>query len=102
MKHQIIRILLALTLFFIWLGFHSMPALAASCYNVTCEGRYGCANYCYDQSISSPGTIANNSTVYTMMLAYVATPTRSCGIVSTSGPINIPISISSTNCTGAN
>lgn len=162
MKHRIVRILLALTLFFIWLGFHSTPTFAASCYNVTCEGlnpntmgcgadaqtsgsrkyvsdggtnqsfvetrksnacdakwtrttnksggyryaagslRYGCANYCYDQSISSPGTISNNSTVYTMMHAYVATPTRSCGVVSTSGPINIPISISSTNCTGAN
>lgn len=64
--------------------------------------RYGCANYCYDKSISSPAKISNNSTVYSMMHAPgAATPTRSCGIVSTSGPISIPISVD-ISCTGAN
>ena len=56
--------------------------------------RFGCSNYCYHHSVSSPGTIPNNTVVYTPMVAYAATPTRSCGIVSTSGPISIPISIS--------
>lgn len=64
--------------------------------------RYGCSNYCYNQSVSSPGTISNGSVVYTPMHAYAATPTRSCGNVSTSGPIAVPIGISSTFCTGAN
>lgn len=64
--------------------------------------RYGCANYCYNQSVSSPGTISNGSVVYTPMHAYAATPTRSCGDVATSGPIPVPIGISSTFCTGAN
>lgn len=64
--------------------------------------RYGCTDYCYNQSVSSPGTIANLSTVYTPMHAYVATPTRSCGSVSVSGPIGIPLAIYSGSCTGAN
>jgi hypothetical protein len=66
--------------------------------------RYGCSNYCYNQSISSPDPIASSGTigVYTPMHAYVATPTRSCGRVSISGPIAIPIGISSTSCTSAN
>lgn len=64
--------------------------------------RYGCSNYCYNRSISSPSTIANNLTVYTMMTAYVATSTRSCGVVSVNGPISIPPSISNNICTGAN
>ena len=162
MKHRIARVLFALTFVFTWLGFHSTPAYAASCLNVTCEGlnpstmgcatgavtsgsvkilsdggnnqsyvetrkssacdakwarttnksgayryaaaslRYGCTNYCYSQSVRSPGTIANLATVYTPMHAYAATPTRSCGAVSVSSPINIPLSISSSSCTGAN
>ena len=161
MKFRIVRMLLALTFVFTWLGYRSTTAYAL-CFNTSCEGlnpatlgcgadgvtsgsvkvlsdggnnqsfvetrksnacdakwarttnksggnryaagslRYGCTNYCNNQSISSPGTIANNTTVYTMMHAYVATPTRSCGVVSVSGPIGIPISISSTRCTGAN
>lgn len=66
--------------------------------------RYGCTNYCYNKSISSPQPIASSSTVgvFTVMHAYVATPTRSCGRVSLTGPIAIPIGISSTSCTGAN
>lgn len=47
MKHRIVTVLLALTLVFTWLGFHSMPVYAASCLNVTCEGlnpsTMGCA-----------------------------------------------------------
>jgi hypothetical protein len=162
MKLRMIRVLIALTFIFTWLGFHSAPAYAASCYNVTCEGldpntmgcgadavtsgsakilsdggnnqsfvetrksaacdakwarttnksggyryaaaslRYGCTDYCYNQSVRSPGTIANLATVYTSMHAYVATPTRSCGAVSVSGPISIPLPISSGSCTSAN
>lgn len=66
--------------------------------------RYGCTNYCYNKSISSPGPIASSSTVgvYTPMHKYVATPTRSCGSVSVTGPIGVPIGISSASCTGAN
>lgn len=64
--------------------------------------RYGCSDYCYSRNVSSPGTISNNSQVFTPMQGYIATPTRSCGIVSTSGPIPTPITISSTRCTGVN
>jgi hypothetical protein len=160
MKHRYVRILIALTLMFTWLGFRSIPASAAGlCKNTGCEGlnpatmqcpatrsgsvkvlpdgasivetrksgtsdcdakwarttnqsggsryaaaslRYGCSNYCYNQSVTSPGTISNGQVVYTPMHAYAATPTRSCGKVSTSGPISIPIGISDTYCTGAN
>lgn len=66
--------------------------------------RYGCANYCYSKNISSPQPIASSSSVgvYTPMHAYYVTPTISCGIVSSSGPIFTPIGISSSNCTGSN
>lgn len=64
--------------------------------------RYGCTDYCNNRSVSSPGTISNNATVFTPMQGLIATPTRSCGIVSLTGPIAIPISISSTRCTGVN
>jgi hypothetical protein len=64
--------------------------------------RYGCANYCYSRSVSSPGTIANNAAVYTSMIAYSTTPTRSCGKVETTGPISVPIALSDTYCTSAN
>jgi hypothetical protein len=64
--------------------------------------RYGCMTYCYSRSVSSPGTIANNASVYTSMIAYSATPTRSCGKVETTGPIGVPIALSDTYCTGAN
>lgn len=63
--------------------------------------RYGCSNYCYTKNVSSPGTIASGQVVYTPMHAYAATPTRSCGVVSTSY-IYVPISLSDTFCTGAN
>lgn len=66
--------------------------------------RYGCANYCYNQSISSPEKIASSSTVgvHTPMTAYSGTPTRSCGRVSMTGPIPTPIPVSDAECTGAN
>lgn len=64
--------------------------------------RYGCQNYCSNKSVRSPAAIANNTTVYTVMHAFVATPTRSCGAVSVSGPISIPIPISGGSCTSAN
>lgn len=66
--------------------------------------RYGCTNYCYNKSISSSQPIASSGTVgvFTVMTAYVATSTRSCGRVSLTGPIGIPISISTASCTGAN
>jgi hypothetical protein len=65
--------------------------------------RYGCANYCYDKSISSPDKISNNSVVYSMMAAYGNdTPTRSCGAVENSGPISIPISVNNNICTTVN
>lgn len=64
--------------------------------------RYGCANYCYSQSVSSPGTIYNTNVVYTPMHGLAGTPTRSCGQVGASGPIYTPISVSDTWCTGAN
>lgn len=64
--------------------------------------RYGCANYCYNQSVRSPGTITNGSVVYTPMHAYAATSTRSCGAISSSGPIPVPIGINASFCTSAN
>lgn len=64
--------------------------------------RFGCANYCYNQSVSSPGAFATGLSVYTPMTAYEGTPTRSCGSVAPSGPIGIPLGISDTFCTGAN
>ena len=160
MKYRYVRILIALTLMFTWLGFRSSPASAAGlCKNTTCEGlnpatmqcpatrsgavkvlpdgaslvetrksgtadcdakwarttnlsggsryaaaslRYGCSNFCNSQSVSSPGTISSGNVVYTPMHAFAATPTRSCGDVSTSGPIPIPIGISTSFCTGVN
>lgn len=64
--------------------------------------RYGCANYCYSQYASTPGSIASGQTVYTPMHAYAATPTRSCGDVEYTGPIYVPLSLSDTYCTGTN
>jgi hypothetical protein len=66
--------------------------------------RYGCANYCYNQSVSTSGLIASSATVgiYTPMVGLVPTPTRSCGRVSTSGPIAIPLAVSDGQCTGVN
>jgi hypothetical protein len=67
--------------------------------------RYGCSNYCYAQSVSSPGKVTNispNNQVFTPMQGLAATPTRSCGATSTSSQIAVPIGISSTSCTTAN
>lgn len=67
--------------------------------------RWGCANYCFSWNVSSPGTIANNAQVYTLMAApdvYVAPGAAAkvcinCGKVSTSGPISVPVQ---SPCTG--
>ena len=159
MKIRYIRLLLAITILFAWLGFRSGPALAAgNCKNQSCFGKnpntmgcpaytnggvkflpdgrstvetrisqpsdcdakwarvinysggnrytagsiwYGCSNYCYNISVRSPAAIASGQQVYTAMVAYAGTPTRSCGAVSTSGPIGIPININDSWCTGA-
>lgn len=60
--------------------------------------RYGCANYCYHQSVSSPAAIASGQVVYTPMKGPASTtPTLSCGKISTSGPISVPVT---TSCIG--
>jgi len=67
--------------------------------------RWGCANYCLNWSVSSPGLIANGSQVYTLMAApdiYVPPGAAgkvciNCGKVSTSGPISVPVM---SPCTG--
>lgn len=60
--------------------------------------RYGCANYCYSQNVSSPAQIANGAKVYTPMVGPDTTiNTLSCGKVSTTGPIPTPVT---TPCTG--
>jgi hypothetical protein len=63
--------------------------------------RYGCSNYCYARSVTSPALIANNEQVYTPMENEVQF-TESCGRVSTSGPISIPIPyyVGSPECAG--
>lgn len=54
--------------------------------------RYGCANYCYSQNVSSPAAIANGEQVYTPMVGPDSTiDTLSCGKVSTTGPISTPV-----------
>jgi hypothetical protein len=63
--------------------------------------RYGCTNYCYTQSASSPNTIAPNDTVYTPMNAYTATNTRSCGKVQASS-VSVPVAIDTKDCTLSN
>lgn len=92
-------------------------ALIENRYNTTCDAewerttnqsggnryaagsiRYGCANYCYAQSVSSPGAISNNQAVYTpMMGADSTTPAINCGAVGITGPIGVPVT---SNCTG--
>jgi hypothetical protein len=60
--------------------------------------RYGCANYCYSQNVSSPAPIANGAQVYTPMVGPDSTiDTLSCGKVSTTGPISTPVT---SPCTG--
>ena len=60
--------------------------------------RYGCANYCYHKSVSSPSQIGDGQQIYTPMIGPDSTiPTLSCGGVSTIGPLQTPV----TNpCTG--
>jgi len=63
--------------------------------------RYGCADYCYAQSVRSPAKIASGLNVFTPMKGPDSTtPTRSCGKLSDSGPISIPVSVNDTNCSG--
>jgi len=38
MKYRYVRILIALTLMFTWLGFRSGPVYALTCYGANCEG----------------------------------------------------------------
>lgn len=65
------------------------------------SSRYGCANYCYAQSVSSPAKIANQAYVYTPMVGPDSTIyTRSCGRVSDSGPIPVPIPVLESECSG--
>jgi hypothetical protein len=66
--------------------------------------RYGCSNYCASKYLASSSPIPSSGSVgiFTVMHAYVATPTISCGAVSTTGPIPVPLSLSSNNCTGSN
>jgi hypothetical protein len=91
-------------------------ALIENRYNTTCDAewerttnqsgssryaagsiRYGCANYCYDQSVSSPSAIANGQAVYTPMMGPDgSTSAINCGKVSTTGPIATPVTV---NCT---
>jgi len=57
------------------------------------SSRYGCANYCYHFSVSSPAKIAHGAKVYTHMVGPAdSTPTLSCGRVSDYGPISTPLS----------
>lgn len=54
--------------------------------------RYGCANFCYSWSVTSPAKIANGSQVYTPMIGPDnIIDTKSCGLVSILGPIGIPV-----------
>lgn len=53
--------------------------------------KYGCANYCYSQNVSTTGKIATGSLVYTPMKGPArTTPTLPCGRVSDS-VISVPI-----------
>lgn len=63
--------------------------------------RYGCADYCYAQSVRSPAKIASGLNVFTPMKGPDSTtPTRSCGKLSDSGPISTPVPVNDTNCSG--
>jgi hypothetical protein len=60
--------------------------------------RWGCQNYCLHWSVRTTVPIANGQRVYTAMLGPDATvPAISCGKVSTSGPISVPVT---SPCTG--
>ncbi len=92
-------------------------ALIENRYNTTCDAewerttnqsggnryaagsiRYGCGSYCYDQSVSSPGAIANGQAVYTPMMGPDGPISAiNCGRVSITGPIATPVTV---NCTG--
>ena len=63
--------------------------------------RYGCSNYCYDKSGSSPAKIATNGQVYTPMKGDTSIPSRACGRVEDSGPISIPVPVYDAYCSGA-
>jgi hypothetical protein len=49
---------------------------------VAASTKYGCSNYCYNQSIQSGGAVAVNVSVYTAMKGLIGTPVLSCGATS--------------------
>lgn len=63
--------------------------------------RFGCANYCYAYSVSSPAKISSGEQVYTPMAGNLDMPTRACGKLLDDGPIFVPIPISATYCSSA-
>lgn len=52
---------------------------------------YGCADYCYNRSVSSPYLIEHQQTVYTAMTTPRNKPVKTCGRVEVYGPIQIPV-----------
>jgi len=64
--------------------------------------RFGCANYCYHHSVSSPEKISAGEQVYTPMEGDQNVPTRACGKLLVGGPIPIPIPVSDSYCSGVN
>ena len=54
--------------------------------------KYGCSNYCYHFSVSSPDRIKHGRVVYTHMVGPASTtPTKPCGRVSMYGQIGTPL-----------
>ncbi|MCC6568526.1 MAG: DUF2690 domain-containing protein [Anaerolineales bacterium] len=51
---------------------------------IAASTKYGCSNYCYNQSIQSGGSVVNGAQVYTPMKGLTGTPTLHCGSFSLS------------------
>lgn len=51
---------------------------------IAASTKYGCSNYCSNQSIQSGGAVANGAQVYTPMKGLTPTPTLHCGASSLS------------------
>jgi hypothetical protein len=64
--------------------------------------RFGCGDYCYARSVSSPAKISVGENVYTPMEGDIDTPTRACGKLLISGPISVPIPVSDAYCSPVN
>jgi hypothetical protein len=78
MKYRYVRILIALTLVFTWLGFHSNPVQAAGCSGSTCQGKDPGTMGC---SASTAGTVAGIYDNYGVLLGTAETrvsDTTSC------------------------